>query len=221
MENKKEKLLVNNYIVFKNGSESLEGRIKSISIEGTTEAYQVLCFSNFTEMKVNSHDVFVNVSQEVKRKVKSAAYHEIPDSIYFPQILMNILVVDKEWSVENTYDLPNKNNVNLLFKQFKDYLINTASTCDNDEGTEAIKGLTSCFNGLFLKYLIYNNEASQMTTFEDEPAEYCGPVHVLRLIYFLHKNANVLIPDESIRNIVLDYTIYLLDFFLFKFKELF
>lgn len=221
MESKKEKLAVNNYIVFKHGSESLEGRIKSISHEGSSEVYQVLCFCTFNDIKVNHQDVLLNVSQEVKRKVKSTAYQEIPNSTYFPQILKNVLIVDKEWSQENRYEFPQKNTVSSILKQYREYLVNTASTCDFDEGNEAIKGFTLCFNTLFKKFLLYPNEIEQINLMKNEPSEYCGPVHLLRLIYYIQKNIKSLVFDEILRSVVLDHTIYLLDFMLFKYKEFF
>lgn len=221
MESKREKLAVNNYIVFKSGAECLEGRIKTIMTEGSTEVYQVLCFCSFNEVKVNAPEVLLNVSQEVKRKVKCTAYQEVPNSTYFPQILKNVLVVDKEWAVENKYELPHKNTITNLLKQFKDFLVTTASTCDADEGTEALKGFTLCFNTLFKKFLLYPSESEQIHSFKIDPVDFCGPVHLLRLIYYMQKNISTLVPDENVRCIVLDYTIYLLDFLLFKYKELF
>lgn len=221
MESKKEKLFVNNYIVFKAGAECLEGRIKAILPEGTTEVYQVLCFCTFNEMRVNAHEVLLNVSQEVKRKVKSTAYQEVPNSTYFPQLLRNVLVVDKEWALENKYELPQKNTVTMLLKQFRDFLVNTANTCDMDEANEGMKGYILSFNTLFKKFLIYPNEIEQIALFKNDPVDYCGPVHLLRLIYYIQKNINDLVPDVTVRSTVLDYTIYLLDFLLFKYKEFF
>lgn len=221
MESKKEKLAINNYIVFKYGSECLEGRIKSIVIEGTTEVYQVLCFCSFNELKVNSQDVLLNVSQEVKRKVKSTAYQELPGSTYFPQILKNVLAVDKEWALENRYELPQRNTVTSLLKQYREYLVNMACTCDIDEGNEAMKGFILCFNTLFRKFLVYPNEIEQVNSLKNEPSDFCGPVHLLRLIYYIQKNISTLVADEMLRSVVLDHTIYLLDFLLFKYKELF
>ncbi|ELA42653.1 uncharacterized protein VICG_00405 [Vittaforma corneae ATCC 50505] len=221
MENKKEKFSVNNYIVFKQGPDCYEGRIKNISVEGGIEVYQVFCFTTFTDFRVPATDVLSNVSQEVKRKMKTTAYLEIPGQIYIPPALKNILVVDKEWSIENKYDLPHKNSVSSILKQFKDFVMNSANICDLDEATEVQKGFAMCFNSFFKKFLMYSIEKDQISSLKGEPTEYCGPVHLLRLIYFIQKNVNTYIKDKEVEGIVLDYTIYLLDFMLIRYKDYF
>lgn len=221
MENRKEKFAVNNYIVFKQGPDCYEGRIRNILIEGGTEVYQVFCFTTFTEFRVALTDVLTNVSQEVKRKMKTTAYLEIPGQIYMPPALKNVLVVDKEWSVENKYDLPHKTPISNILKHFKDFSINSANICDLDEATEIQKGFTMCFNSFFKKFLMYPIEKDQVGSLKGEPTEYCGPVHLLRLIYFIQKNVNEYIKDRDVKGIVLDYTIYLLDFMLVRYKDYF
>jgi len=221
MDSKKEKLTVNNYIVFKQGPDCHEGRIKSTVVESNVEMYVVLCFTNFTEVKVACTDVLSNVSQEVKRKMKTAAYLEVPDQIYMPPTLKNVLVVDKEWSTENKYELPHRTPVSLILRQFKDFTVNAAGLCDLDEGNEVQKGLTLCFNTFFKRFLMYSSEKEQIVAQKGEPSEYCGPVHLLRLIYFVQKNVGEYIKDKQVRCIVLDYTIYMLDFLLLRYKDYF
>lgn len=221
MDTKKEKFAVNNYIVFKQGSDCYEGRIKSISIESNLEVYQVYCLTTFTDFKVTSSDVLNNVSQEVKRKMKTTAYLEIPGQVYMPPALKNVLAVDKEWSLENRYELPHKISVINVLKQFKDFIVNTANICYVDEATEAQKGFLMCFNTFFKKFLMYPIEKDQISGLKGEPAEYCGPVHLLRLIYLIQKNIGEYTRDNQVRSIILDYSIYLLDFMLFKYKDYF
>lgn len=221
MENKKERHNPNNYVVFKHGNDCYEGRIKSITIEGSTEYYNIFSFTTFTDYKIPSTDIICNLSQEVKRKMRSTAYNEIPNQIYFPSELKNVLVVDKEWSIENQYDLPPKINVNLIIKHFKDFILNSACICDMDEANEVQKGFISLFNALFKRYLVYSNEIDQINSMKGEPSEYCGPVHFLRLVYYIQKNIDTCVRDHQVRNIILDYTIYFLDFMLIKYKEYF
>lgn len=221
MEPKKERFGVNNYVIFKQGPEYYEGRIKSISIEGTVEMYQIFCFTTFTDLKVSSSEILYNLSQEVKRKIKYTAYGEIPNQTYIPPALRNVLIVDKEWAIQNRYELPHKIPVNMILKQFKDFLVNTANICDTDEANELFKGFSNTFNVFFKRYLIYPIEREQVNIMKGDPIEYCAPVHLLRLVYFMQKNINVFIKDVQVRNIILDSTIYLLDFMLFKYKEYF
>lgn len=221
MENRKEKVGLNNYVIFKLGGEYHEGRLKGVSIEGTVETYQILCFTTFTDVKVSSSEILCNVSQEVKRKLKSTAYGDVPNQTYFPSSLRNVLIVDKEWSVDNSYDLPLKTNVNIVLKQFKDFLVNSTAICDIDEANEVVKGFLLCFNTFFKRFLLYPNEREQISFMKGEPSEYCGPVHLARLIYFIQKNINMFVEDMQVKNIVLDYTIYLLDFMSIKYKDYF
>lgn len=221
MDNKKEKFAVNNYIVFKQGTDCHEGRIKNITTENGVEIYQVFCFTAFTDTTVTSTDVLSNVSQEVKRKMKTAAYLEVPNQIYIPPALKGVLVVDKEWTSENKYDLPHKTPVALILKQFKDFCINAANICDLDEATEVQKGLILCFNTFFKKFLMYPIEKEQIASLKGEPTDYCGPVHLLRLIYYIQKSIGEYVRDKQVKCIILDYTIYLLDFMLVRYKEYF
>ncbi|KAM0679847.1 hypothetical protein GINT2_002019 [Glugoides intestinalis] len=221
MENRKEKVAVNNYVIFKLGGEYHEGRLKGVSIEGTTETYQILCFTTFTDVKVSSSEILSNVSQEVKRKLKSTAYGDVPNQTYFPPAIRNVLIVDKEWSIDNTYDLPYKLNVNIVLRQFKDFLVNFTAICDVDEANEVGKGFLQCFNSFFKRFLLYPNEREQISFMKGEPSEYCGPVHIARLIYFIQKNVKEFIEDTQVKSIVLDYTIYLLDFMTIRYNEYF
>lgn len=221
MDNKKEKLGINNYVVFKQGPDCYEGRIKSAILEGNLEIYQIFCFSSFSDCKVPAADILTNVSQEVKRKMKNTAYAEVPGQTYFPPALKNVLVVDKEWTVENRYELPHRNSVSSILKQFKEFSINSACICDSDEASEMQKGFIMCFNAFFKKFLMYPIEKDQIIPFKGEPVEYCGPVHLLRLIYFIQKNAAGYIKDQQVKSIILDYTIYLLDFMSLKYKDYF
>lgn len=221
MDGKREKFTVNNYIVFKRGADCHEGRIKSISIEASVEIYTVFCFTNFMDVKVASTDVLSNVSQEVKRKMKAAAYLEVPNQTYMPPALKNVLVVDKEWAAENKYELPHRTPVSQILKHFKDFTVNAANLCDLDEGNEVQRGLILCFNSFFKRFLMYPAEKEQILSLKGEPVEYCGPVHLLRLVYFVQKNAEQYVKDKQVRYIMLDYTIYLLDFMLLKYKDYF
>jgi len=221
MDGKKEKLSLSNYVIFKNANECLEGRISGLPSSSTSDVFNIFCFNTFTEFKVPITEIVCNVSQEVKRKMKSSPFFEIPNKTHFPPGLKNVLIVDKEWSQENMYDLPHKTNVLVVLKNFRDFLMAYSGIADSDEVGEVIKGFTMCFNTFFKKFLIYEGEKSQIMSLKGEPSEYCGPLHLLRLLYFLQKETGNYVSDLSTKCIVLDYTVYLLDFLLMKYKDYF
>lgn len=221
MENKKEKFSVNNYVVFKSGSECLEGRIKGIALDGVTEVFNIFCFATFTDFRVPSTDVLSNLSQDVKRKMKASPFAEIPNKTHFPPGLKNVLVVDKEWSADNRYELPHKTTVSAVGGHFRDFLINSSGIADSDEIVEVVKGFLMCFNMFFRRFLVYKTERTQIQLLKGEPSEFCGPVHLLRLIYFLQKETANYVKDAQTKSIILDYTIYLLDFMLLKYRDYF
>lgn len=218
---KKEKFTVNNYVVFKYDNKCLEGRVKGVTINGTTEIYNIFCFVTFSDLKIQSTDILSNISQEIKRKMRSSPFLEIPNKAHFPPALKNVLIVDKEWLQDNRYDFPYKINGTTVLTQFKDFIVKQALIGDINEITEVVKGFTLCFNTFFKKFLVYENEIYQLESISGDPIEYCGPVHLLRLIYFLQKEASSFIQDLQTRNIVLDYSVYLLDFMLLKYQEYF
>lgn len=221
MEGRKEKFSVNSYVMFKSGSECLEGRIKGISADGTTETLNVFCFATFTDFRIPSTDVLSNLSQDVKRKMKVSPFAEIPGKTHFPPGLKNVLVVDKEWSIDNKYELPHKVTVSTVIRQFRDFLVNSSGIADADEIGEVAKGFLMCFNVFFRKFLVYKNERAQIQLLKGEPSEFCGPVHLLRLIYFLQKETANYVTDAQTKSIILDYTIYLLDFLLLRYRDYF
>lgn len=221
MENKKEKFTINSYVVFKIGQEHYEGRIKDCSGSGNSEIFTIYNFTNFKEHKVSSNEILCNVSQEIKRKMKTTPFIELPDTIHFPPELKSVLIVDKEWSCKNTYELPVKITVSMILNSFYDFLINQAHICEFDEAGEIRRGFLDSFNFFFKMLLIYENEQKIVQKFKTNPSEYCGAVHLLRLIYFLQKEVKFYINDQQTKNMILDYTVYLLDFLMTKFKEYF
>lgn len=221
MESKKEKFNVNNYVIFKYGNECLEGRIKSVTVEGTSEMFVVYCFSNFQDLRICSTDILSNMSAEVKRKMKTAAYHDYPAGTYFPPAMKHCLVIDKEWSAENRYEVPPKIPASVVLKQFRDFLVNQTNSCDADEANEAVKGFTLCLNTFLRKFLLYSPEVDYYNNAKGEPIDYCAPVHLVRLVYYIQKNISKYITDVQVAGVVLDYTIYLLDFLCLRYKDFF
>lgn len=221
MESKREKFSVNSYVMFKSGPECLEGRINEICSDGASEILGIFCFATFTDFKVPFTDVLSNLSQDVKRKMKASPFAEIPGKIHFPPALKNVLVVDKEWSVENKYELPCKTTVAAVIRQFRAFLVSSSGIADPDEIGEVAKGFLMCFDMFFKKFLVYKSEMAQFRSLSGESSELCGPVHLLRLIYFLQKETASYIEDAQTKNIILDYTVYFLDFLLLKYKDYF
>lgn len=221
MEQKKEKFALNSYVIFKNGQEYYEGRINNVETSSASENFDIFCFSTFTHIKVPVSEILSNMSQEIKRKMKSTPFIEIPNITHFPHELKNVLIVDKEWSLEGNYPLPHKYSIYGILEAFKIFLIEQASFADLDETEEIIKGFTMCFNHLFKIKLIYENEREQVESNLGDPVDFCGPIHLLRLIYYIQKKAQNHIADFQTKNILLDYSVYLLDFLLLNFNEYF
>lgn len=208
-------------MVFKIGNECFEGRIVGLASHGNSETHTIFSFSTFSEVKVPATEILNNVSQDVKRKAKSSPFLEIPNKPHFPLSLKNVLIIDKEWSQNNKYDLPHKTNVANVLRHFKDFLVTNTGIADLDEVEETIKGFTMCFNMFFKKFLMYESEKAQFHSIKVEPSDFCGPIHLLRLIYFLQKEAGKYITELQTRCVILDYTIYLLDFLVLRYKDYF
>lgn len=221
MDVKREKFTINSYVVYKIGQECYEGRVKSIIGTGNSEIFTIYSFTTFTDQKIACTDILSNVSQEIKRKLKTTSFIELPNVTNFPPELKSVLIVDKEWSTENKYDLPQRVTVEMILNSFKEFIVIQAKLADTDEAFEVTRAFILSFNFFFPLLLIYENEKTQIFQMKARPSEYCGPVHLLRLLYYLQKETRFYISDLQTKHIILDYTVYLLDFMMLRFKDYF
>lgn len=220
MESKKMKFRINNYVLYKAQNEWHEGRITNISYEDSVEIYHLRSFHNFNNMIFKSEELLVNATPENKRKMKTSIFYGLAGKIHIPPLLKSMLVIDKDWVQNNIYQLPAKHTVSNILKQAKDFFINNGAG-DQDEISEIYNGFVRVFDSFLPRVLLYETEIEQYHQVTESPSEKYGSVYLLRLIYFLQKQNKSYIDDPVTAGIMLDYTIYLLDFLMMKFKELF
>lgn len=219
MEITKEKFRINDYVVYKDSNEWHEGRINSIQYEESGERYNITSLHTFTEISIKNHDFISNTSPEMRRKMKSHIPLDTVNKIHFPLILKHILVLDKESCAQKIYELPHTITVTEIVKAFTIFFRENNGSNDEDEIGEVYKAFIHSFDTLLSMFLLYENEIEQYKLMKEKPSETYGFIHFLRLLYYLQKEGIDLAVDNQTKTVILDYTIYMLDFLVLKYKE--
>lgn len=212
---------INSYVLYRDANDWHEGRISNITYGDAGEIYHVFSFLTFTELVFTSDEALSSASPELRRKMKSSPFANIPNKVHVPLLLKSIMVADKEWATGNLYDLPPKVTAAAVIRHFKDFMTNNSGACESDEIAEACAGFICVFNAVLPRFLLYQSEKEQYERIKGDPVEAYGPVHLLRLIYFLQKRGKNYVCGTQTVGVVLDYTVYLSDFLLLKHKEYF
>lgn len=219
MDQKAEKFHINNYVLYKSSNEWREGRIKNIIQDKGRIIYRIISFHNYSEVSLTSDDSISISSPETRRKLKLNLFDDIPNKTHIPPLLENLLILDKEWMQHNSYESPPRVTVRQALDHFREFLL--GSFGEADEIHEAYLGFQDLFNSLLPLFLLYGREKQSYTPLSTPPSENYGPVYLLRLIYFLQKNGRYYMNDPVAEAIMLDYTVYLLDYLLMRHNDYF
>ena len=229
MEAKKPKLRINSYILYKADGEWHEGRITNIVSSEEKETYHVFSFATLCVLIFESDDLLSAAAPELRRRMKAPVFADVPNKIHFPARLLNVLIADRECTADNLYDLPagsatapsKKVTVAAVIGAFGDFLLHSSGAGDSDEILEVCHGLITTFDAFLPNFLLYTGELDQGRSMQGPPSETYGPVHLLRLVYFLQCRGKTYISDGLTASILADYTVYLLDFLLMKYSDYF
>lgn len=219
MEMSKDRPRINDYVLYKEGTEWHEGRISSIEFEDGGERYTILAFNTFTEISVKNTEIFPNSTCEMRRKMKNHIIGDFHSKIHFPALLKHILTIDKEMCKDLPYDMPFRANVSQIIQHFIDFFRMNNGCSDLYELQEAYKAFVHCFDIFLPIFLLYESEIEQFKKIDTNPSEVYGFVHLLRLLYFLQKEGADFAQDYPSKLVIFDYTIYLLDFLIARYKE--
>lgn len=220
MESKKPKIKINNYVLYKTNNEWHEGRVTHIVYEEARETYYLFSFATFSEMVFKTDELLSCPGPELKRKMKVSSFADIPNKTHIPPLLMNILVVDREWVEANKYEFPARLTVLAILQQARNFFLSNGAG-DPDEVSEVYLGFADAFNAFLPRFLLYESETEQSRQTGGSPSEGYGATYLLRLVYFLQKKGRYYIADGATAAIMLDYTVYLLDFLLMRFNDFF
>lgn len=219
MEPTRDRFKINEYILYKELNEWHEGRIMSIEHEEVSETYNIMSFTTFTQLSLRNPEQILKGSPETRRKMKTHILGDIAGKIHIPVLLKHILVVDREMSLQKPYDLPFRISVSQVTEGFIKYFGENNGTSDEDELNEAYKAFVHSFDLLLPLFLLYDTEKEQYNNIKDKPSNIYGFVHLLRLLYFFQKKGAELAGDSQSKQVVLDYSIYMLDFLMANHKD--
>lgn len=214
------KFNINNYVLYKLHNEWHEGRVTNVTTDGIKEVYSIFSFDTFDELILKSDDSLTISTPENRRKLKPHSQNSIIGKIRIPHILKSIMLIDKEWIIYNPTSFPTKHTVSDVLNKAKIFFISN-NLSDSDEIIEVISGFIRSFNTLLPKFLLYEKEKHQLSDAIENFADNYGCIYLLRLICFLHKKHHFYVKDTVVAGIIIEYTIYLLDFMLLNYKEFF
>ncbi|KAI5151178.1 hypothetical protein ENBRE01_1952 [Enteropsectra breve] len=220
-DTKKSKFKVNNYVLFRNGTEWNEGRIMEINHENGKDFYVVRSFSTFLDTVVGADEPLSRATHDVKRKLKTPLYE---GEMVFPVLFKNVLLIDREGHELELQSRSKAVSVANILRAFSDFLKYESGSVTTDEANEATHGFLLAFNTLLPRFLLYPDEYSYYDTnikTRINPSEVFGSVHLVRLVYFIEKRGSVHVSDNLTKNILLEYCLYLLDFLMLRYDTYF
>lgn len=229
MDVKKPKFRINSYILYKANGEWHEGRISNIVNADGREAYHVFSFATLGALVFESDEALSAAAPELRRRMKTSVFADVPNKIHIPARLLNVLIADREWTVDNVYDIPAdgaatssmKATVAAIVGAFGDFLLHSGGAGDPDEILEVCRGLIAAFDAFLPRFLLYASELGQGRGIRGSPSEVYGPIHLLRLVYFLQRRGKAYVSDGLTASILADYTVYMLDFLLMRYGDYF
>lgn len=233
-------LPINRHVIFRNGNVFFEGRIVDVLNDGSKTLYSVLSFATFEYFRVTESDLVTQASLESKRKYKPSTNCGNFTGLKMPSVLKNRLRADKDYCMINyTYFKRNQNVVEILRRynfshkcvkeiltEFSAFFLTNSLVSDSIEINEVVEGFTLLFNTFLPVSLLYEKEKEFLQIGIDFKAEVdyagiFGPVHLLRLLYFLQKHNEKFNETKYTQMVLSDFVVYLIDFLNFKYQEYF
>ncbi|KAL6120592.1 hypothetical protein NUSPORA_02653 [Nucleospora cyclopteri] len=211
-------LPVDRYVIFKNFNYYYEGRIVDVTSDGNKTLYSVISFATFEYFRVTESELITQTSLESKRRYKPSMNCENFTGIRMPSILKNRLRADKDYYSVNYKQYPVTVPINRVLEEFMVFFKLNSPLYEINEMAEVHQAFKELFNTFLPVCLLYDKE--QLEVKEDYTLHF-GPIHLLRLLYFIQKNNNKFVEDTATLIAVSDYTIYLIDFLNYKYQEYF
>lgn len=224
-------LPVNRYVIFKNSNVFYEGRIVDVLVDGNKTLYSVVSFATFEYFRVTESELVTQSSHESKKKYKPSTNCENFNNVRMPSILRNRLRADKDYCIINySGDGAVKTSpgvtVKRVIQDFGQFFQQNSLLYETSEINEALCGFMDLFNTFLPITLLYESEKTSLgatmdiTSFRDYTNDF-GPVHLLRLLYFIQKHNDKFVKPDYTQLILSDYSVYLIDFLNSKYQEYF
>ncbi|KAF7683779.1 Protein MRG1 [Astathelohania contejeani] len=221
------KIAVNNYVYCKINEDWLEARVVIIhpnqKDDGTKDAYR-----KFTVHLLSTYSIYpepipspnVHLSSiENYKKYKISSLRHLLRNIHIPPTLMNYLQKDVNEKIVTS--LPARFSVNEIIYLFKQFMSVNKATVIEGELIEMVNGFIYYFN-IAIKYcLLYKNEIDQYNNITEQPSSVYGAKHLLRLIYLIQSKYVSECNNTELKDILYEYSVYLLDYLDLKYKEYF
>lgn len=214
----------NNYILAKVREEWFEGRIIDIKVEknemGENENhYKIYLLRLYNEIAncLPESSIYAATPENIK-KFKVPALMRVTSKIHVPGSLLKLLHHDREFILDGRFvKFPVKIPVSKILNDFKNSMQLNKMSLFEDEIEELILGFFHVFESVVTLHLIYRNEKEYIGDVllknENQKMAYTfGPEHFLRMLYFLQAKLIDTIACVDTKELIYDYSVYLLDF---------
>ncbi|OQS53988.1 hypothetical protein EHP00_530 [Ecytonucleospora hepatopenaei] len=231
---------INRYVIFRNEEIYYEGRIVDVLSDGNKTLYSIVSFATFEYFRVTEHDLVAQTSLESKRKFRPSHICGNFTNLKMPSVLKNRLRADKDFCTVNYNDFRRNQNVIEVLKnynfskktvfdviqEFAEFFKTNSLIYEINEMQEVVDGFVCLFNVFLPTALLYEKEKGFLElgmdfSTETDYTKIFGPVHLLRLLYFIQKNNERFNDDQYVQLVLSDYTVYLVDFLNFKYHDYF
>lgn len=217
---------VSNFIVTKVGEEWFEGRVVEINKAGRdprTNAeerfYHVHLFRLYSEIAQPIREYFLfSATPENIKKFKVAPLSRVTQRPHLPKELRRIMDMDREDVQRGVFSaLPSKQPVSKILNDFKKYMQLNKPGIFEEELEEIVLGFFHVFESIFSSFLLYKRERSYVDTLlsdtkNQQKSDIFGLEYLLRAIYLIQTAFVDKLENPEIRDMVFDFSVYLLDF---------
>lgn len=217
---------VNNFVVTKVGEEWFEGRIVEINrsekdprTNAEERFYHVYLFRLYSEIAQPIREYFLfSATPENIRKFKIAPLSRVTQRPHLPRELRRIMDVDREDVQKSVFSvLPSKQPVSKILNDFKKYMQLNKPGIFEEELEEIVLGFFHVFESVFSSFLLYKGERSYVETLlsdtkHQQKSDIFGLEYLVRAIYLIQTAFVDRIENSEVRDMVFDFSVYLLDF---------
>ncbi|ORD93402.1 hypothetical protein ECANGB1_2316 [Enterospora canceri] len=224
-------LPVNRYVIFRTNNAFYEGRIVDVLFDGQKTLYSVISFATFEYFRVTDCELVTQSSLESKRKYRPSSDCGNFNVVRMPNVLKNRLRADKDSCMVSYYNStsrkhPVKISVRRIIQEFMQFFQQNSLCYDSNEAQEIMNGFHQLFNTFLPMTLLYEQEKrflmekDNLAMKEDYTGDF-GPIHLLRMLYFVQRYNAKFNPRECVQLVTSDYTVYLIDFLNYKYQDYF
>lgn len=217
---------VSNFVLTKIGEEWFEGRVVGIDKLAGDQVlghgdyfYRVYLFGLYSEMSqpIKDHLLFSATSENMK-KFRITPLRKVTKKPHIPPSLKKIMDIDKENAQKGHFlNLPARQTVSKILDDFKNYIQVNKPSIFEEELEESILGFFYMFENTLIPFLLYKKEKTHVKVLlsdikNQQKADIFGPEYLLRAIYLMQVVFLDKIDCEETKDMVFDYSVYLLDF---------